>query len=109
MDFNHTVLAWLIPPFLQTMHFIFYKLQIYYPIYLLAFSSLRLPSLAFLTLFFPLSAIAAPVVPVVGQPAPVYSLNDCLQLALERNPDILKAPKEILRTQGLVITDRSTL
>jgi outer membrane protein TolC len=44
-----------------------------------------------------------------GQPAPTYSLHDCLQLALERNPDILKAQKEIERTQGLVITAKSTL
>jgi outer membrane protein len=52
---------------------------------------------------------AAPVVPIPGQPAPTYTLNDCLQLALERNPGILKAQKDIERTQGLVITAKSTL
>ncbi len=40
---------------------------------------------------------------------PTYTLNDCLQLALEHNPSILKAQKDIERTQGLVITAKSTL
>jgi OMF family outer membrane factor len=56
-----------------------------------------------------LPAQAAPTLPVPGQPPPTYSLNDCLQLALERNPQILKAQKDIERTQGLVITAKSTL
>jgi outer membrane protein len=53
--------------------------------------------------------MAAPLPPVPGQPVPTYTLNDCLQLALERNPEILKAQKEIERTQGLVITAKSIL
>lgn len=53
--------------------------------------------------------IAAPSLPVPGQPAPTYTLNDCLQLALERNPSILKAQRDIERTQGLIITAKSTL
>jgi len=53
--------------------------------------------------------MGAPVLPVAGQPAPTYTLNDCLQLALQRNPDILKAQKDIERTQGLIITAKSTL
>jgi outer membrane protein TolC len=53
--------------------------------------------------------VAAPSLPVPGQPAPTYTLNDCLQLALERNPGILKAQKDIERTQGLIITAKSTL
>jgi len=56
-----------------------------------------------------LDVTGAPVLPVAGQPAPTYTLNDCLQLALERNPDILKAQKDIERTQGLIITAKSTL
>ena len=91
------------------MHFIFRKLQIYYSLNLPASSSHLLIRLFFLILVFPLSAVGAPTVPVAGQPAPVYSLHDCLQLALDRNPDILKAQQEILRTQGLVVTARSTL
>jgi outer membrane protein TolC len=47
--------------------------------------------------------------PQPGKPAPVYSLHDCIQLALERNPDILKAQKQIESTQGLIIQAKSTL
>lgn len=56
-----------------------------------------------------LACPAAPILPVAGQPPPTYSLHDCLQLALERNPEILKAQKEIEQTQGLIITAKSTL
>ena len=62
-----------------------------------------------------LAALAAPVaraeppLPQAGQPAPTYSLDDCLQFALNRNPDILKAQHDIERTQGLVITAKATL
>jgi outer membrane protein len=52
---------------------------------------------------------ATPPLPQAGQPAPTYSLDDCLQLALDRNPDILKAQHDIERTQGLIITAKSTL
>ena len=54
-------------------------------------------------------AVAAVSLPAPGQPAPTYTLNECLQLALERNPSILKAQKDIERTQGLIITAKSTL
>jgi outer membrane protein len=54
-----------------------------------------------------LAAAAQP--PPPGQPAPTYSLNDCLQLALDRNSDILKAQHDIERTQGLVIEAKSAL
>ena len=50
-----------------------------------------------------------PALPVPGQPPPVYTLNECLEIALARNPDILKAQREIERTQGLVVTAKSTL
>ena len=50
-----------------------------------------------------------PPLPAPGRPAPVYTLADCLQLALDRNPDILKAQREIERTQGLIITAKATL
>jgi outer membrane protein len=56
-----------------------------------------------------LDASAAPALPVAGQAPPIYALNDCLQLALERNPAILKAQNDIERTQGLIITAKSTL
>lgn len=54
-------------------------------------------------------ALAAPVLPEAGQPPPTYSLEDCLQLALDRNPAILKAQRDIERTQGLIVTAKSTL
>ena len=54
-------------------------------------------------------APATPALPQPGQPAPVYSVDDCLQLALDRNPDILKAQHDIERSQGLVIQAKSTL
>jgi len=54
--------------------------------------------------------IADPPLPAGGPPTvPTYTLNYCLQLALEHNPSILKAQKDIERTQGLVITAKSTL
>ena len=56
-----------------------------------------------------LNGFAAVPPPVPGQPVPTYTLHDCLQLALERNPGILKAQKDIERTQGLIITAKSTL
>src|SRR5271170_3922012 len=56
-----------------------------------------------------LNGVAAPTLPVPGQPVPTYTLNDCLQLALERNPGILKAQRDIERTQGLIITAKATL
>ena len=62
-----------------------------------------------LSVVLSLNGVAAPSLPVSGQPAPTYTLNDCLQLALERNPSILKAQKDIERTQGLIITAKSTL
>jgi len=52
---------------------------------------------------------ATPLLPQPGKPAPTYSLDDCLQLALDRNPSILKAQHEIERTQGLIIQAKSTL
>lgn len=55
------------------------------------------------------AAHALPQPPQPGQPAPTYSLDDCLQLALDRNPDILKAQHDIERTQGLVISAKSAL
>jgi outer membrane protein len=72
-----------------------------------------LKRVAFLVLL--LAALASPAVhatpplPQAGQPVPTYSLDDCLQFALDRNPDILKAQHDIERTQGLVITAKSTL
>ncbi len=36
-------------------------------------------------------------------------MDDCLQLALDRNPNILRAQHDIERTQGLVISAKSTL
>jgi outer membrane protein TolC len=53
--------------------------------------------------------MADPTLPQPGQPPPTYTLNDCLQLALERNFSILKAQKDIERSQGLIITAKSTL
>ena len=91
------------------MHFISCKLQIYYPVNILPSSSSLSLFFSLLIVVLPLSVRGAPVVPLPGQPPPTYSLNDCLQLALERNPDILKAQKDIERTQGLVITAKSTL
>jgi outer membrane protein len=55
------------------------------------------------------SAWATPSLPQSGGPAPTYSLDDCLQLALDRNPAILKAQHDIERTQGLIITAKATL
>jgi outer membrane protein len=55
----------------------------------------------------PLPGAVAP--PQQGQPAPTYSMDDCLQLALDRNPDILRAQHDIERTQGLVISAKATL
>lgn len=54
-------------------------------------------------------AQATPALPQPSQPAPVYSLDDCLQLALDRNPEILKAQHDIERSQGLIIQAKSTL
>ncbi len=59
--------------------------------------------------FAALSARATPPLPQPGQPVPTYSLDDCLQLALDRNPTILKAQHDIERTQGLIIQAKSTL
>jgi outer membrane protein TolC len=59
--------------------------------------------------FVALPTYAGPTPPQPGQPAPTYSLDDCLQLALDRNPTILKAQRDIERTQGLIITAKSTL
>jgi outer membrane protein TolC len=53
--------------------------------------------------------VATPTLPQPGQRPPVYSLDDCLQLALDRNLAILKAQRDIERAQGLVITAKSTL
>jgi outer membrane protein len=54
-------------------------------------------------------ALAEPPLPQANRPPPTYSLDDCLQLALDRNPDILKAQHDIERTQGLVISAKSAL
>jgi outer membrane protein len=54
-------------------------------------------------------ARSEPPLPQAGRAAPTYSLNDCLQFALDRNPDILKAQHDIERTQGLIITAKSAL
>ena len=54
-------------------------------------------------------AQTTPDLPKPGQPAPGYTLDDCLQLALARNPEILKAQRNIERTQGLIITAKATL
>jgi outer membrane protein len=76
-------------------------------------SRLSLPAaLAFALLtLVPLApaARAMPALPQNGQPAPTYSLDDCLQLALDRNPAILKAQHDIERSQGLIIEAKSTL
>ena len=55
------------------------------------------------------SALAAPAPPPAPRPVPTYSLDDCLQLALDHNPDILKAQHDIERAQGLVIEAKSAL
>jgi outer membrane protein len=55
------------------------------------------------------SFAAAPQLPQPGQPAPTYSLDDCLQLALDRNPAILKAQHDIEAAQGLIIEAKSAL
>ncbi|NJK91576.1 MAG: TolC family protein [Blastochloris sp.] len=52
---------------------------------------------------------AAPPLPTKEGPAPVYSLVDCLELGLQRNPDVIRAQLEIERSQGLVITAKSLL
>jgi outer membrane protein TolC len=62
-----------------------------------------------LVLPFAATLQAGPALPAPGQPTPTYTLNQCLQLALERNPDILRAQREIERTRGLIITAKSTL
>jgi outer membrane protein TolC len=65
-----------------------------------------------LLLFFAAMAgplAAAPLLPQPGQPPPTYTLDDCLQLALDRNPAILKAQHDIERTQGLIIEAKSAL
>jgi outer membrane protein TolC len=69
----------------------------YFPAALLFFAAVTAP------------LAAAPQLPQPGQPTPVYSLDDCLQLALDRNPAILKAQHDIERTQGLVIEAKSAL
>ncbi len=69
--------------------------------FFLALSCLVLAGLAF--------AGRAQAAPASPQAAPTYSLDDCLQLALDHNPDILKSQHEIERTQGLVIEAKSTL
>jgi len=91
------------------MHFICRKFQIYQRLNLPAPSSLNLFRVFLLTVFFSARAVGAPLLPAPGQPPPTYSLHDCLQLALERNPDILKAQKDIEKSQGVVITAKSTL
>lgn len=77
-----------------------FKLRIYYSLII---------ACVFLCVVAADDAWGSPPLPAAGQPAPVYTLNDCLQLALERNPSILKAQKDIERTQGLIITAKSTL
>jgi outer membrane protein TolC len=52
---------------------------------------------------------APPPLPQPGLPAPEYTLDECLQLALQRNPDILKAKRNIERAQGVIITAKATL
>jgi len=91
------------------MHVIFRKLKIYQPLNLPVRSVAFLAHFSLLLAFFTSWGQASPLLPTPGQPAPTYSLSDCLQLALDRNPEILKAQKDIERTQGLIITAKSTL
>jgi outer membrane protein len=70
---------------------------------------LRLVFLAALVLWPGPRAHAAPEPPQPVAPAPTYSMDDCLQLALDRNPDILRAQHDIERTQGLIISAKSAL
>jgi outer membrane protein TolC len=72
----------------------------------------RMRSFPAVVLLFAVTAgplAATPLLPQAGQPPPTYSLDDCLQLALDRNPAILKAQHDIEQTQGLVIEAKSTL
>lgn len=52
---------------------------------------------------------ASPVLPEKGKSPPIYNLNDCLTLALERNASILHAELDIKRTQGVIISAKSVL
>jgi outer membrane protein len=54
-------------------------------------------------------ASALPELPAAGKPAPVYSLQNCLELGLARNAEILKAEQDIQRSQGVIITAKSVL
>jgi len=87
--------------------------RILYQLHLLHSVEIRLHRLSLgcfcLLAFLAVPCLGAVAVPVPGQPPPSYTLDDCLQLALERNPTILKAQKDIERTQGVVITAKSTL
>jgi outer membrane protein TolC len=69
----------------------------------------RLGSLLCAGLFFALAAPTAFATQAASPPVPTYDLRQCLQLALDHNPDILKAQHEIERTQGLIVTAKSTL
>lgn len=61
-------------------------------------------------LCFSLGLAALPLrAPAADKAVPTYSLADCLALGLERNADILKAQKDIERSQGVVITAKSLL
>lgn len=47
--------------------------------------------------------------PEGAKSVPVYTLQDCLDLGLTRNPDIQRAEQDIERSKGLVITAKSLL
>jgi outer membrane protein len=70
------------------MHLIFRKLQVCHLVNLPALSSSIFFSFFLFLLLLSIPAGGAPILPVPGQPTPTYSLNDCLQLALERNPQV---------------------
>jgi outer membrane protein len=55
------------------------------------------------------SVLAAPRLPEKGKSPPVYKLEDCLELGLQRNVAVLKAEQDILQTQGVVVTAKSLL
>lgn len=55
------------------------------------------------------AADTGPRVPVKGGEVPSYDLQDCVELGLERNPDIRRAEQDIERTKGVVITAKSVL
>jgi outer membrane protein TolC len=55
------------------------------------------------------SDVKAAPIPENSESVPVYNLEQCIELGLKNNIEILKAQREIERSQGVVITAKSLL